>query len=87
MSVAEVLRHDLRMPALERPADHSGDERSSMHQVTLTETQCRLLLAVIQRAKESRQFTCDTRKRAGRLRRKLRRIAPVAGHQAERMPV
>ena len=34
-----------------------------MHRVSLTETQCRLLLAVIQRAKDTRQFTCDTRKR------------------------
>ena len=46
-AVADVLRHDLRTPALERPADHSGDKRSSMHRVSLTETQCRLLLAVV----------------------------------------
>ncbi len=51
VTVAEVLRRDCQMPALKQPADHSGDERTAMHQVTLSETQCRLLLAVIQRAK------------------------------------
>jgi hypothetical protein len=60
VTVAEVLRRDCQMPALKQPADHSGDERTAMHQVTLSETQCRLLLAVIQRAKDIHQFTSDT---------------------------
>jgi hypothetical protein len=63
VTVAEVLRRDCQMPALKQPADHSGDERTAMHQVTLSETQCRLLLAVIQRAKDTQHFTPDTRAR------------------------
>ena len=63
VTVAEVLRRDCQMPALKQPADHSGDERTAMHQVTLSEPQCRLLLAVIQCAKDSQQFTSDTRVR------------------------
>ena len=63
VTVAEVLRRDCQMPALKQPADHSGDQRTAMHQVTLSETQCRLLLAVIQRAKDTHQFTPDTHAR------------------------
>ena len=63
LTVANVLRHDRQMPALEQPPGHTGDERTAMHQVTLSEPQCRLLLAVIQRAKDSQQFTSDTRVR------------------------
>ena len=62
-AVADVLGRDRQMPALQQPGDHSGDQRTAMHQVTLSEGQCRLLLAVIQRAKETQQFTPDTRAR------------------------
>ena len=62
-TVAGVLRYNRQMPALQQPGDHSGDQRTTMHQVTLSETQCRLLLAVIQRAKDTQHFTPDTRAR------------------------
>ena len=61
--VADALRSDRQTPALPQPADHSGDQRTAMHQVTLSEPQCRLLIAVIQRAQATQQFTPDTRAR------------------------
>lgn len=59
-AVAAILRRDQGAPALPRPVDHAGDERTLMYQVTLTSDQCQTLLKVIEQARVEAQFTSAT---------------------------
>ena len=62
-AVALNLRADLRKPFLPQPPDHSGDARTQMYQVTITQEQGQLLLGVIEHAARQRLFTQGTKSR------------------------
>ena len=63
LAVAQTLQKDQKKPCLPQPADHTGDSRTQMFQVTITLEQCRLLLGVIEQAQRQKSFTQDTQLR------------------------
>ena len=62
-AVEQTLRADLSRPFLPQPLGHSGDVRTQMYQVTITQEQGQLLLEVIEHAVRQRLFTKDTQSR------------------------
>ena len=62
-AVDQTLRADLSRPFLPQPPDHSGDVRTQMFQVTITQEQAQLLLGVIDHAACKRAFSQDTQSR------------------------
>ena len=62
-AVDQTLRADLSRPFLPQPADHTGDSRTQMFQVTITQEQAQLLLGVIDHAACKRAFSQDTQSR------------------------
>ena len=62
-AVDQTLRADLSRPFLPQPPDHSGDARTQMFQVTITQEQAQLLLGVIDHAACKRAFSQDTQSR------------------------
>ena len=62
-AVALTLLADLRKPFLPQPPNHSGDVRTKMYQVTITQEQGHLLLEVIKHAARQRLFTQGTQSR------------------------
>ena len=62
-AVDQTLRGDLSRPFLPQPPDHSGDVRTQMYQVTITQEQAQLLLGVIELAACKRAFSQDTQSR------------------------
>ena len=62
-AVDQTLRADLSRPFLPQPPDHSGDVRTQMFQVTITQEQAQLLLGVIDHAAGKRAFSQDTQSR------------------------
>ena len=63
LEVDQALRADLSRPFLPQPPDHSGDVRTQMYQVTITQEQGQLLLGVIEHAARQRLFTQGTKSR------------------------
>ena len=63
LAVAQTLQMDRKKPCLPQPADHTGDSRTQMFQVTITLEQCQLLLGVIEHAARQRLFTQGTKSR------------------------
>ena len=63
LAVAQTLQKDQKKPCLPQPADHTGDSRTQMFQVTITLKQCQLLLSVIEQAACKRAFSQDTQSR------------------------
>ncbi len=61
--VDQTLRSDLSRPFLPQPPNHSGDVRTKMYQVTITQEQGHLLLEVIEHAARQRLFTQGTQSR------------------------
>ena len=60
---AQTLQMDRKKPCLPQPADHTGDSRTQMFQVTITQEQAQLLLGVIEHAACKRAFSQDTQSR------------------------
>ena len=78
--VDQTLRSDLSRPFLPQPPNHSGDVRTKMYQVTITQEQGHLLLEVIKHA--ARQKVIHSGHPVSRpwwFCRGLRRIDTVAG--------
>jgi len=63
LEVDQALRADLSRPFLPQPPDHSGDFRTQMYQVTITQEQGQLLLGVIEHAARQGLFTQGTQSR------------------------
>ena len=63
LEVDQTLRADLGRSFLPQPPDHSGDVRTQMYQVTITQEQAQLLLGVIEHAACKRAFSQDTQSR------------------------
>ena len=61
--VDQTLRSDLSRPFLPQPPNHSGDVRTKMYLVTITQEQGHLLLEVIKHAARQRLFTQGTQSR------------------------
>ena len=61
--VDQTLRSDLSRSFLPQPPNHSGDVRTKMYQVTITQEQGHLLLEVIEHAARQRLFTPGTQSR------------------------
>ena len=62
-AVDQTLCADLCRPFLPQPPEHSGDVRTRMYQVTITQEQGQLLLNVIEQAVGKRAFSQDTQSR------------------------
>ena len=63
LAVAQTLQKDQKKPCLPQPADHTGDSRTQMLQVTITQEQGQLLLGVIEHAARQGLFTQGTQSR------------------------
>ena len=63
LEVDQTLRADLGRSFLPQPPDHSGDVRTQMYQVTITQEQAQLLLGVIEHAARQGLFTQGTQSR------------------------
>ena len=63
LAVAQTLQMDRKKPCLPQPADHTGDSRTQMFQVTITQEQAQLLLGVIEHAARQGLFTQGTQSR------------------------
>ena len=63
LEVDQALRADLCRPFLPQPPEHSGDVRTRMYQVTITQEQGQLLLGVIEHAARQGLFTQGTQSR------------------------